>query len=61
MCVDREGDSAKTSEKRALTLENPIGDEVAVTIEKPSFLKLTKAGKATSTTTSCHTESESAL
>lgn len=61
MCVDREGDLAKTSEKRALTLENPISNEVAVTIEKPSFLKLTKAGKATSTTTSSHTESESAL
>eukprot|EP00066_Takifugu_rubripes_P005129 XP_003968980.2 PREDICTED: solute carrier family 45 member 4-like [Takifugu rubripes] len=57
----QEGDSAKTSEKRALTLGNPIGNEVAVTIEKPSFLKLTREGKATSTTTSCHTESESAL
>lgn len=61
MCVDREGDSAKTSEKRALTLGNPISNEVAVTIEKPSFLKLNREGKATSTTTSCHTERESAL
>lgn len=58
---NQEGDLAKTSEKRALTLENPISNEVAVTIEKPSFLKLTKAGKATSTTTSSHAESESVL
>ncbi|TKS88277.1 Solute carrier family 45 member 4 [Collichthys lucidus] len=60
----REGDSAKASEKRALTmLENPNSNEVAVAvaIEKPSFLKLNKKGKATSTTTSCHTENESAL
>ncbi|KAM9339878.1 solute carrier family 45 member 4 [Symphorus nematophorus] len=60
----REGDSAKASEKRALTtLENPNSNEVAVTvaIEKPSFLKLNKKGKATTTTTSCHTENESAL
>ncbi|XP_074542866.1 solute carrier family 45 member 4 [Halichoeres trimaculatus] len=57
----RDGDSAKASEKRALTkLVNPISSEVAVVIEKPSFLKLNKAGKAT-TTTSCHTENESAL
>uniref|UniRef100_A0A3Q3IWN0 Solute carrier family 45 member 4 n=1 Tax=Monopterus albus TaxID=43700 RepID=A0A3Q3IWN0_MONAL len=45
------------------TLENPTSNEVAVTvvIEKPSFLKLNKEGKATSTTTSCHMEKESAL
>lgn len=61
MCVDREGDSAKTPEKRALTARNPISDKVAVTIEKPSFLKLTREGKATSTTTSGHAESESAV
>ncbi|XP_044028675.1 solute carrier family 45 member 4 isoform X2 [Siniperca chuatsi] len=61
---NREGDSAKASEKRALTtLENPNSNEVAVTvaIEKPSFLKLNKKGKATTTTASCHTENESAL
>lgn len=61
----REGESAKASEKQALTtLENPNSNEVAVTavIEKPSFLKLNKEGKATTTTTaSYHTESESAL
>ncbi|XP_041664220.1 solute carrier family 45 member 4 [Cheilinus undulatus] len=58
----RDVDSAKASEKRALTKqENPIGSEVAVFIEKPSFLKLNKAGKATTTTTSCHMENESAL
>ncbi|XP_030002616.1 solute carrier family 45 member 4 [Sphaeramia orbicularis] len=59
-----EGDSAKASEKRALTtLEIPNSDQMAVTvvIEKPSFLKLNKEGKATTTTTSCHTENESAL
>ncbi|KAM7384367.1 hypothetical protein PAMA_011630 [Pampus argenteus] len=59
-----EGVSAKASEKRALTtLENPSGNEVAVTVvkEKPSFLKLNKEGKATTSTTSCHTENESAL
>lgn len=61
---DREGESAKTSEKQALTtLENPNSSEVAVTvvIEKPSFLTLNKEGKATTTTASYHTESESAL
>lgn len=58
----REGDSAKASEKRALTTpEKPSNDDVAVAIEKPSFLKLNKEGKATTTTTSCHTENESAL
>nr|XP_020453236.1 solute carrier family 45 member 4-like [Monopterus albus] len=59
-----EGESTKTSEKQTLTtLENPTSNEVAVTvvIEKPSFLKLNKEGKATSTTTSCHMEKESAL
>lgn len=60
--ICRDGD--KASEKRALTtLENPNGNEVAVAvaIEKPSFLKLNKEGRATTTTTSCHTENESAL
>ncbi|XP_019957558.1 solute carrier family 45 member 4 [Paralichthys olivaceus] len=59
-----EGESAKASEKRALTtLENRNSSNaaVAVVIEKPSFLKLNKEGKATTTTTSCHTENESAL
>ncbi|XP_022602685.1 solute carrier family 45 member 4 [Seriola dumerili] len=59
-----EGESAKASEKRALTkLEKPNSNEAAVTvvIEKPSFLKLNKEGKATTTTTSSHTENESAL
>lgn len=62
--IHREGDSAKAPEKRALTtVENPGGNNgaVAVVIEKPSFLKLNKEGKATSTTTSCHMENESAL
>ncbi|XP_020490341.1 solute carrier family 45 member 4 [Labrus bergylta] len=58
----RDVDSSKASEKRALTKpENPTGSEVAVVIEKPSFLKLNKSGKATTSTTSCHTEKESAL
>lgn len=61
----REGESAKASEKRALaTLENPNSNEVVATVvmEKPSFLKLNKEGKATTTTTtSYHTENESAL
>uniref|UniRef100_UPI0037E92859 solute carrier family 45 member 4 n=1 Tax=Semicossyphus pulcher TaxID=241346 RepID=UPI0037E92859 len=58
----RDSDSAKASEKRALTkTQNPNSKEVAVVVEKPSFLKLNKAGKATTTTTSCHTENESAL
>lgn len=59
-----DGESAKASEKRSLTkLENSNSNEVAVTVvaEKPSFLKLNKKGKATTTTTSCHTENESAL
>uniref|UniRef100_A0A3Q4HF35 Solute carrier family 45 member 4 n=1 Tax=Neolamprologus brichardi TaxID=32507 RepID=A0A3Q4HF35_NEOBR len=34
---------------------------VTVVIEKPSFLKLNKEGKATSTTASCQVENESAL
>ncbi|XP_029022387.1 solute carrier family 45 member 4 [Betta splendens] len=59
-----DGESTKASEKQALTtLENP-NNKVAVTVvtEKPSFLKLDKEGKATSTTTaSYHTENESAL
>uniref|UniRef100_A0A3Q1JQU0 Solute carrier family 45 member 4 n=1 Tax=Anabas testudineus TaxID=64144 RepID=A0A3Q1JQU0_ANATE len=56
--------SAKASEKQALTtLENPNSNEVAVTVvtEKPSFLKLNKEGKATTTTSSYTTENESAL
>ncbi|XP_049889897.1 solute carrier family 45 member 4 [Epinephelus moara] len=59
-----DGESAKASEKRSLTkLENSNSNEVAVTVvaEKPSFLKLNKKGKATTTTTSCHMENESAL
>ncbi|KAK7898356.1 hypothetical protein WMY93_019209 [Mugilogobius chulae] len=61
-----DADSTKTSEKKALTtLENPNDNSVAVAIvkEKPSFWKLNKEGKATTTTTSasCHTENESAL
>lgn len=62
--IDREGDSAKASEKRALTaLENPKSSEGAVTvvIEKPSFLKLTKGGKTATTTSSSRSENESAL
>ncbi|XP_023816105.1 solute carrier family 45 member 4-like [Oryzias latipes] len=59
-----EGDSAKASEKQALTtLENSSSCEGAVTVvmEKPSFLKLTKGGQAAVTTTSSHSEMESAL
>ncbi|XP_071369643.1 solute carrier family 45 member 4-like, partial [Centroberyx affinis] len=65
-----EGESAKASEKRALTVPdntNSGGGAMAVTvvIEKPSFLKLNKKGKATTTTTttttSCHVENESTL
>ncbi|XP_024117393.1 solute carrier family 45 member 4 [Oryzias melastigma] len=59
-----EADSAKASEKQALTtLENPSGCEgaVAVAMEKPSFLKLTKGGQAAVTTSSSHSETESAL
>lgn len=62
--IRREGDSTKAASKRALTtLENSNSHTgaVAVVIEKPSFLKLDKEGKATSTTASCHTENESAL
>ncbi|XP_072303993.1 solute carrier family 45 member 4 isoform X2 [Eucyclogobius newberryi] len=62
-----DADSAKAPEKKALTtaLENPNDNSVAVVVvkEKPSFWKLNKKGKATSTTTTstCHTENESAL
>ncbi|XP_061617052.1 solute carrier family 45 member 4-like isoform X3 [Phyllopteryx taeniolatus] len=58
-----EAGSSKTSEKQALTkLENP-SERVQ---EKNSFLKLNKAGKATTTTTaaattSCNMENESVL
>ncbi|XP_059205476.1 solute carrier family 45 member 4 isoform X2 [Centropristis striata] len=54
-----DGETAKATTK----LENPNSNEVAVTVvtEKTSFLKLNKKGKATTTTTSCHTENESAL
>ncbi|KAM8884304.1 solute carrier family 45 member 4-like [Synchiropus picturatus] len=54
----------KASEKPTLTSsETPDGEGVAVKVvkEKPSFLKLSKDGKATSTTASCHMENESAL
>uniref|UniRef100_A0A3Q0S6K0 Solute carrier family 45 member 4 n=1 Tax=Amphilophus citrinellus TaxID=61819 RepID=A0A3Q0S6K0_AMPCI len=43
------------------TPNNGAEGAVTVVIEKPSFLKLSKEGKATSTTASCHTENESAL
>ncbi|CAN9503903.1 unnamed protein product [Ophioblennius macclurei] len=59
-----DSETAKASEKRALTkLENRNSNEdaVAAVKEKPSFLKLNREGKATTTTTSCHTENESAL
>ncbi|XP_022055440.1 solute carrier family 45 member 4 [Acanthochromis polyacanthus] len=59
-----DGESAKASEKRALTkTENRNSSEgpVTVVIEKPSFLKLNKEGKATTTTTSGHMDNESAL
>lgn len=62
--IHREGDSTKAAEKRALTTPentNSHASAVAVVIEKPSFLKLNKEGKATSTTATCHTENESAL
>uniref|UniRef100_A0A7N8YH03 Solute carrier family 45 member 4-like n=1 Tax=Mastacembelus armatus TaxID=205130 RepID=A0A7N8YH03_9TELE len=57
------GESAKASEKQvSKTLENTNTNDAAVSvvIEKPSFLKLNKEGKAT-TTISCHTESESVV
>ncbi|KAF7664106.1 hypothetical protein LDENG_00189130 [Lucifuga dentata] len=58
-----EGEVAKASEKRTLTTPECTKNRV---IEKPSFLKLNKGGKAattiaTTTTTSCHMENESAL
>ncbi|XP_077363664.1 solute carrier family 45 member 4-like [Festucalex cinctus] len=55
-----EAGSSKTSEKRALT---PLADPGERVKEKASFLKLDKAGKATTsvTVTSCHMEKESAL
>ncbi|XP_075995360.1 solute carrier family 45 member 4-like [Genypterus blacodes] len=65
-----DGDATKASEKRALTTpehnnaNTNSGMPVTVVIEKPSFLKLNKEGKATTTTTataSCHMENESAL
>lgn len=61
--IDRDRESAKAPEKRALTApDNTSGSCVPVTvvIEKPSFLKLNKKGGAT-TTTSCHVENESTL
>lgn len=66
LLIRREGDSTKAAEKRALTTQensnsHASASAVAVVIEKPSFLKLNKEGKATSTTASCHTENESAL
>ncbi|XP_028317096.1 solute carrier family 45 member 4 isoform X2 [Gouania willdenowi] len=61
-----EGDSSKTNEKRTLKkVEDPNRAEgaAATRIEKPSFLKLDKDGKAKTTTTitCCHVENESAL
>ncbi|XP_020790069.1 solute carrier family 45 member 4 [Boleophthalmus pectinirostris] len=59
-----DADSTKASEKKALTtLENPNENSVAVVVvkEKPSFWKLNKEGKATTTTSANHTENESAL
>ncbi|XP_029298570.1 solute carrier family 45 member 4 [Cottoperca gobio] len=57
------GESAKASKRSLTKPENSKSNEVAVTVvtEKPSFLKLNKKGKATTSTTSCHTENESAL
>uniref|UniRef100_A0A3P8S677 Solute carrier family 45 member 4 n=1 Tax=Amphiprion percula TaxID=161767 RepID=A0A3P8S677_AMPPE len=43
------------------TPNNGSEGPVTVVIEKPSFLKLNKEGKATTTTTSDHTDNESAL
>nr|XP_057902522.1 solute carrier family 45 member 4 isoform X2 [Doryrhamphus excisus] len=54
-----EAGSTKVSEKQALTL-TPSSNKTPPK-EKPSFLKLNKAGKATATTTSCHSENESVL
>ncbi|KAL6099684.1 slc45a4 [Pungitius sinensis] len=60
-----DGESAKTSKRSLTKLENHNSNKLAVTLvkEKPSFLKLNKKGKATTTTTtaSCHMENESAL
>ncbi|XP_056271968.1 solute carrier family 45 member 4 [Pseudoliparis swirei] len=60
-----DGESAKASKRSLTKLENHSSNKEAVTVvvtEKPSFLKLNKKGKATSTTiASCHTENESAL
>ncbi|XP_037649999.1 solute carrier family 45 member 4 [Sebastes umbrosus] len=58
-----DGESAKASKRSLTKPENQNANEVAVAVvtEKPSFLKLNKKGKATTTTTSCHTENESAL
>ncbi|XP_056154603.1 solute carrier family 45 member 4 [Lampris incognitus] len=59
-----DGESGKASERRALTVpEQTNGSSVSVTVvmEKPSFLKLNKKGRTTTTTTSCHVENESTL
>ncbi|XP_040044100.2 solute carrier family 45 member 4 [Gasterosteus aculeatus] len=63
-----DGESAKASKRSLTKLENHNSNKLAVTLvkEKPSFLKLNKKGKATSTTittttASCHMENESAL
>ncbi|KAM4631030.1 solute carrier family 45 member 4 [Polymixia lowei] len=63
-----EGESAKASERRALTAPentNGSGMSVTVVVEKPSFLKLNKKGGASTTTTtttaSCRVENESTL
>ncbi|CAL1584806.1 unnamed protein product [Knipowitschia caucasica] len=59
-----DADSTKASEKKALTaLENPPEKSVpdVVIKEKSSFWKLNQNGKTSTTTSSCHTENESAL
>ncbi|GLD72613.1 solute carrier family 45 member 4-like protein [Lates japonicus] len=56
-----EGESAKTSEKRALTLESPNSNQAALRVIEATAKLSNKEGKATTTTTSCHMENESAL
>ncbi|XP_034401792.1 solute carrier family 45 member 4 isoform X2 [Cyclopterus lumpus] len=57
-----DGESAKASKRSLTKLENHNKGAVTVVAEKPSFLKLNKKGKATTTTiASCHTENESVL
>lgn len=69
--IDREAESAKSLERRALTAPeqqtNGNGLSVSVVIEKPGFLKLgrktrnTVTTTTTTTSTSCHLDNESAL